>query len=631
MFRFENESYLYWLLIVLAFTILYVVLQISDKKRLEKYCDKELLNKLSPERSGAMRHVKFAVLMLALACFIFAAANPQTAGQVEKTKRRGVDVMFCLDVSNSMLATDVQPSRLSACKMAMNQFINKLEGDRVGVVVFAGTAYTQLPITTDYAAAKMFIGQISPDLIPTQGTDLSAALETAAYALIPPKDDEHNELKKSDDPQVSSKVIVLVSDGEDHFPESAATAKELHELGIVIHTIGIGSTKGATIPVGNGVKRDANGNTVITRLNEQALKEVADAGGGTYVHAQNTNAGFETISSAIDKMEKSDIEDVNVSRYNSWYQYPLTVGIILLMIEGFLFATKPRWQKWLNRTRTKFRAASLLLCLIFCLTACGNKTRPSILNEANAEFHKGDSLMQRGILTGDSTLGDQYYQKALVAYDSAVINEDINRNAARFDQMDAHYRLRNYDTINYIIDTLLQTTPDKKLASQIYYNKGNTCLQKKEYQNAIEAYKDALRRNPSDFNAKYNLVYAQKMMDQHGAGGGGQGQGQGQNQNQQQNQQNGGGGGQDQQQQQNQQGQGNGQQEQQQKQQEQGNSGQNQQQQGSNGQSEEQRAAMLRQLDALQQNEKGTQQKVLIRGDKLNKEKNSKQKQEKDW
>ena len=237
--------------------------------------------------------------------------------------------------------------------------------------------------------------------------------------------------------------------------------------------------------------------------------------------------------------------------------------------------------------------------------------------------------MQRGILTGDSTLGDQYYQKALVAYDSAVINEDVNRNAARFDQMDAHYRLRNYDTINYIIDTLLQTTPDKKLASQIYYNKGNTCLQKKEYQNAIEAYKDALRRNPSDFNAKYNLVYAQKMMDQHGAGGGGQGQGQ--NQNQQQNQQNGGGGGQDQQQQQNQQGQGNGQQEQQQKQQEQGNSGQNQQQQGSNGQTEEQRAAMLRQLDALQQNEKGTQQKVLIRGDKLNNEKNSKQKQEKDW
>ena len=185
MFRFENQQLLYWLLLVVFFIAAYIFLFVRDKRRMERYCERNLLGKLTAQTSHGMQHLKFAVLMLALVCFVFAAANPQTAGKMEKVKRKGVDIMLCLDVSNSMLATDIQPNRLDACKMAINRFIDKLTGDRVGLVVFAGKSFVQLPITTDYAAAKMFINQINTQMMPTQGTDISAALATAAAAMRP--------------------------------------------------------------------------------------------------------------------------------------------------------------------------------------------------------------------------------------------------------------------------------------------------------------------------------------------------------------------------------------------------------------------------------------------------------------
>lgn len=625
MFRFENQQLLYWLLLVVFFIATYIFLFVRDKRRMERYCERGLLGKLTAQTSHGMQHLKFAVLMLALVCFIFAAANPQTAGKMEKVKRKGVDIMLCLDVSNSMLATDIQPNRLDACKMAINRFIDKLTGDRVGLVVFAGKSFVQLPITTDYAAAKMFINQISTQMMPTQGTDISAALATAAAAMTP-------ELDEADDNADSkpSRVILVASDGEDHFPEGAMTAAELAKEGFVIHTIGIGSTKGVPIPIGAGgkqFKKDNAGNTVITRLNETTLKDIASAGGGAYVHATNANMGFETILNEINAMEKSDIEDVNFTMYESYYQYPLLVGILLLFIESLLFTTTPKIKELLAKTRRHYKTAVLLLA-VGCLFASCKKdhTRPSALNAGNVEFAAGDSLRAHSLFEPDSimpfdTTGESHYTKALEIYDSTAANELVNANQTLFDQIDAHYRLNRFDTIPRMADSLRRMCGDQnpEFLANVFYNEGNSYMQQKQYGQAIQAYKEALKRNPKDMDAKYNLVYAKKMAETHGDGGGG-----GQNQQQQQDQQK-----------QDQQGQGkNDQQKDQQQQQQQGQGQQDkqQQQQGQQGQQQQQarqKDAMMRQLDALQQNERQTQKKVNVQ--RVPEDQRSRQNQEKDW
>ena len=525
MFRFENPSLFYLFLLIAILIVMYIALNVWDGKRLRKYCQVELLSRLTSEGSRMMKHLKFGILMLALACLIVAAANPQTAGKMEKSKRKGVDVVFCLDVSNSMLARDIQPNRLEACKMSISRFIDNLSGDRVGVVVFAGTAYVQLPVTTDYVAAKMFINQISTEQIAEQGTDLSAALITAGSALIPDEDQPSDkEIAKA-----RSKVIVLVSDGEDHFPENAAVAADLHGKGIFIHTIGIGSSKGTVIPVskdGNELKKDSEGNTVITRLNEQALKDIANKGGGVYVHAKNTAAGFNAILTEIDKMEKSDIADIHFSGYHSWFQYPLALGILLLLVEGFLFSTHSKWKETLLQLRGKMRKTPVLL-LIFALliSACNkNKTIPSVIGKGNEQFHIGDSLRAHSAFTPTEeepldTTGQRAYELALKFYEEAFLQEGANRNSARFNQIDVHYRLHEYDIIGKLVDGLLQMNASQQMASQILYNKGNALMQQGRFLDAVEAYKQSLRRNPSDLDAKYNLVYAKKMAETYGNSG----------------------------------------------------------------------------------------------------------------
>lgn len=623
MFRFENQSFLYWLILIVVFTAAYVFLQIRDRRRMERYCEKGLLAKLTATTSRGMQNCKFALLMLALACFIIAAANPQTAGKVEKVKRKGIDIMLCLDVSNSMLATDIQPNRIDACKMAINRFIDKLEGDRVGLVVFAGKSFVQLPITTDYAAAKMFVNQINTQMMPTQGTDISAAMETAAASMLQETDNE----EETDAKSRPSRVILIASDGEDHFPESAQTAAELSREGFVIHTIGIGSTRGVPIPIGNNgkqFKKDQAGNTVITRLNETTLKEIANASNGVYVHATNASMGFETILNEINAMEKSDIEDINFTMYNSYYMYPLAIGFVLLFIESLLFTTNPKIKQLLYRARKQYKIGIFLLVIgCFAVSCNRDHTRPSMLQKGNAEFSVGDSLRAESYFVPDSinpydTTGQRHFANALEIYDSTALTEMVNCNQTLFNQIDAHYRLNNFDTIPAMADSLRKMANEPAFIANVYYNEGNSYMQQKQYGQAIKAYKEVLKRNPDDMDARYNLVYAQKMAQTHGDGGGGgqQNQDQQNKDKQQQNQQ--GQGDKDQQKQQRQNGQG----------QQQGQQGQQQGEQQS-AQQRQQKDAMMRQLDALQQNERQTQRKINLQ--RVPNEQRDKQKQEKDW
>jgi Ca-activated chloride channel family protein len=350
MFRFENENYLYGLMMIPFFILGYILLYHAAKKRWQQFGDEGLMNRLMPLRSVTAQTVKFSLLMAALMCFILALANPQVGSTLEKGTRKGVDIMIAMDISNSMLAEDIQPNRLEASKIALSRFIDQLKGDRIGLVVFAGKSFVQLPITSDYAAAKMFVNYVSPKLIDVQGTDIAAALDLATVSMLPETKD--TELSKIS--QLNSKVILVVSDGEDHFPEAVEVAAQVGKLGIIIHTIGIGDARGIPIPDGTtGYKKDLEGNTVITRLNEEVLKEIATAGGGAYVHASNANMGFETILEKINNMNKVDLKEVTFSRYDSKYQYPLALGVIFLLIEVISFSVKSHWREQFVRLQRR--------------------------------------------------------------------------------------------------------------------------------------------------------------------------------------------------------------------------------------------------------------------------------------
>jgi len=356
MFRFENDHYLYGLLIIPFFILGYILLYYVTKKRWQQFGDESLVNRLMPLRSISTQTVKFSILMAALACFLFALANPQVGSALGKGMRKGVDIMIAMDISNSMLAEDIQPNRLEASKIALSRFIDQLKGDRIGLVVFAGKSFVQLPITSDYAAAKMFVNYVNPRLIDVQGTDIAAAIDLAAVSLLPEIKDGDQDLSKLS--QLNTKVILVVSDGEDHFPEAVEVAAQVRKLGITVHSIGIGDLRGVPIPDGRGknsFKKDLEGNTVITRLNEEVLKEIAAAGGGIYVHASNANMGFETILEKINAMNKIDLQEITFSRYESKYQYPLALGLVFLLIEVIWFAVKPRWREQFLRLQYLLR------------------------------------------------------------------------------------------------------------------------------------------------------------------------------------------------------------------------------------------------------------------------------------
>jgi Ca-activated chloride channel family protein len=342
-------------LIIPFFIAGYILLYYIAKKHWQQFGDEALMNRLMPMRSFSTQTVKFSLLMVALVCFIFALANPQVGSALEKGMRKGVDIMIAMDISNSMLAEDIQPNRLEASKIALSRFIDQLKGDRIGLVVFSGKSFVQLPITSDYAAAKMFVNYVNPKLISEQGTDIAAAMDMAAVSMLPELKDGNADLNKIS--QLNSKVILVVSDGEDHFPEAVEVAKQVRKLGITIHTIGIGDLRGAPIPDKRtgSFKKDLEGNTVITRLNEDVLKDIAAVGGGIYVHASNANMGFETILDKINNMNKVDLQEITFSRYESKFQYPLALGLFFLLVETLWFSVKPRWREQIVRLQRLLR------------------------------------------------------------------------------------------------------------------------------------------------------------------------------------------------------------------------------------------------------------------------------------
>ena len=316
------------------------MLQFWKYRAQNKFANKAILKKLSPNQSLFKSVLKVIIWCLIFACLSIALVNPKIGTKLETIKREGVDIVFALDVSKSMLAEDIAPNRLEKSKQLVTQIINNLASDRVGIIAYAANAFPQLPITTDYAAAKMFLQQMNTDMLSSQGTAINAAIKLAETYF--------------DNEEQTNRVLIIISDGEDHFGESAVrAAEEASEQGIRIFTIGVGDIKGGPIPIKrNGVvlnyKKDRQGETVITRLNEENLKSIAAEANGVYINGKNTNEVVDTIRDILNQMDKTEFEAKEFADFKDQFQWFLAFAIALLFLDIFLLERKTAWLKKLN-------------------------------------------------------------------------------------------------------------------------------------------------------------------------------------------------------------------------------------------------------------------------------------------
>lgn len=332
MFRFEDPIYLWLLLLIPLLAIVRLISLRSKRKKLKRLGDPELLSQLSPDVSKVRPAVKFWLLEAALALIVVMVARPQMGRQINSDKREGIETIIAMDISNSMLAQDVTPSRLEKSKMMVEDLVDHFNQDKIGLIVFAGDAFVQLPITSDYISAKMFLQDIDPSLIQTQGTDIGQAIDLAMHSFT-------QDAK-------TGKAIIVITDGEDHEGGAEEMAKKAHDAGINVYILGIGDPKGAPIPIGNGqYMKDKSGNTVMTALNEDMCKKVAAAGKGVYIHVDNSGIAEEQLDNELDKLQKGEINNVVYSDFDEQFQAVGILVILLLVIEVLVFETKTEHRK----------------------------------------------------------------------------------------------------------------------------------------------------------------------------------------------------------------------------------------------------------------------------------------------
>lgn len=335
----DEIKYLYLLFILPLVGVLFLFNLYWKRKKKKEFGDLELIKKLSPESSVFKPVFKLVVIILALTGLIFGLVNPKIGTKMETVKREGIDIVFAMDVSKSMLAEDVAPSRLEKSKQIVSQIINQLGNDRIGIVAYAGSAFPVLPITTDYSVAKMFLQSMNTEMVSSQGTSLDEAIKLSSTYF--------------DDKSKTSKLLILISDGEDHSEGAQAAAEEANKQGMRIITIGIGTEKGGTIPLKkNGIvesyQRDNNDEVVVTKLNRASLETIAKATKGGYINGNNTKEVIAYIKNTLDKIQKTEFESTQMADFQSQFQWFLGFAFVLLFLDLFLLEKKTSWVKKLN-------------------------------------------------------------------------------------------------------------------------------------------------------------------------------------------------------------------------------------------------------------------------------------------
>ncbi|MDR3218021.1 MAG: VWA domain-containing protein [Dysgonamonadaceae bacterium] len=331
MFRFEHPDYLYLLLILPALLLLFLYSMYVKKRNLKRLGDMAIIRGLMPDVALKKQYLKFWLLFVCTALFVLVIAGPQFGAKLETVKKQGIEVMVCLDVSNSMLSTDISPNRLDKSKQILSKLIDNLDNDKVGLIVFAGDAFIQLPITSDYVSAKMFLSSINPAMVPTQGTAIGAAINLAIRSFTPNEQTE--------------KTIILITDGENHEDDALGAAKAATDKKITVHVLGVGSEPGGPIPLSgssNDFQRDNEGNMIITKLNEQMCQDIAAAGNGMYARTDNTNNALKALQKELDKLSKSEVESSIYSAYDEKYRIPAWILLFLLVVEFFILDRRNR-------------------------------------------------------------------------------------------------------------------------------------------------------------------------------------------------------------------------------------------------------------------------------------------------
>ncbi|GIM55395.1 vWA domain-containing protein [Capnocytophaga cynodegmi] len=338
MIHIDEKIYLWFIPIIAFMFLVFVFSQIRKRRKQKHFADEGLLKRLAPNRSRFKPWLKFSFLAVIIVLLCIALANPKIGTKIETVKREGVDVVFAIDVSKSMLAEDVAPNRLEKAKRLVFETMSQLKGDRIGIVAYAASAYPQLPLTTDHSAAKMFLQSMNTDMLSSQGTAIQEAIRMGSNYF--------------DENLPTSRILVIISDGEDHEMGATEIATEALNQGITIYTVGVGSQKGAPIPIKEGntqtYKRNRNGEVVITHLNRELLEQIAQNAGGKYINGDNTKEAVEEIVKILDGTEKSEFETQKFVDYKDQFQWFLAGALFLLMLDFFIFERKTLWVKKLN-------------------------------------------------------------------------------------------------------------------------------------------------------------------------------------------------------------------------------------------------------------------------------------------
>ena len=478
MFRFEEPIYLYLLAVIPVLALVRWLLERKQHKRLRKFGDPELLSQLMPDVSRWRPAAKFWTLEAALALLIVMIARPQMGTRISHDKRTGIETIIAMDISNSMLAEDVAPSRLDRRKMMVENLVDNFTDDKIGLVVFAGDAFVQLPITSDYVSAKMFLSDIHPSLMATQGTDIATAINMATNSFT--------------QQQGVGKAIIVVTDGEDHEGGALEAAKDAKKKGMRVYVLGVGSPNGAPIPLGNGnYMKDRTGNTVMTKLNEEMCRQVAEAGGGAYIHVDNNSNAQQQLDNELSKLTKKEMQSTIYSDYDEQFQAFGIIALILLIIEICILDRKNPLARRINIFGRRQRTATVLL-LLFAATAAVAQTDRQYVTSGNKLFRNGQ------------------FDQAEVAYRKAIEKNPRNPQA--------HYNLGNalmaQKKDSAAVQSLQKSTEletSKIRKAMAFHNMGVVCQQHKMYGEAIEAYKSALRLNPKDDATRYNLELCKRQ------------------------------------------------------------------------------------------------------------------------
>jgi tetratricopeptide (TPR) repeat protein len=473
---FQYIPFLWSLLLIPIIVVIYFYAKHKKKAVFKKLGDEALVKELTSNYNTSSFPIKFALVLVAMALVLISIANLRTPEGGQNVTRNGIDIMIALDVSKSMLAQDVKPNRLDRAKQLLNKLIDKLSNDRIGIIVFAGRAYLQMPLTADHSATKMYLAAATPETVPTQGTVISDALNTCNAAF--------NAKEKK------YKAVILISDGEDHDENALKTAGEMAADGVVINTVGIGSPDGSQIldELTKEPKVDNDGNIVITKLNEQILADIANKGNGTYQLYSNADAVATGLYDTLATLDKRSVKDDSLFNYKSWFQYLLAAALLFLILELFVSEIK-------NVKASKMKVTTALFLICFSLPSFAQQAENGIIKKGNDAYKVND------------------FETAVKKYAEVVQKNDAN-NTAQFNLGNALYKSDKKDDAVNAFDKAVSTMKSPVDKSKALYNKAVVLQNNKKLEESIAAYKSALKNDPKNADARHNLQLALKQQQQ---------------------------------------------------------------------------------------------------------------------